>query len=124
VIVEVVPGARFAHMLEALFGLAQMGYVDDEGMPNLLQMALIGREFSDMVRFRSPPPAVQRAVFATLAPLAHVMGYRATTRSSRARSWRPTRPTWPRRASRAHRRATRRSPDRCPSAVAGRISGA
>jgi quercetin dioxygenase-like cupin family protein len=78
VIVEVEPGQRFAHMLETLFGLAQMGHVDDKGMPNLLQMALIGREFSDTVQFRSPPPAVQRAVFAALAPLAHAMGYRAT----------------------------------------------
>ncbi len=78
VIVEVVPGARFAHMLETLFGLARMGCVDDKGMPNLLQMALIGREFSDTVQFKSPPPAVQRAVFAALAPLAHAMGYRAT----------------------------------------------
>lgn len=47
-------------------------------MPNLLQMALIGREFSDTVQFRSPPAAVQKVVFATLAPLAHALGYRAT----------------------------------------------
>jgi len=78
VIVEVEPGRRFAYMLETLFGLAQMGHVDEKGMPNLLQMALIGREFGDTVQFRSPPPAVQRAVFAALAPLAHAMGYRAT----------------------------------------------
>ena len=78
VIVEVEPGARFAHMLETLFGLAELGHVDDKGMPNLLQMALIGREFGDTVQFRSPPPAVQRVVFAALAPLAHALGYRAT----------------------------------------------
>ena len=78
VIVEVEPGARFAHMLETLFGLAEMGHVDEKGMPNLLQMALIGREFSDTVQFRSPPPAVQRALFAAIAPLAHALGYRAT----------------------------------------------
>ncbi len=78
VIVEVEPGARFAHMLETLFGLAEMGHVDEKGMPNLLQMALIGREFSDTVQFRSPPPAVQKALFAAIAPLAHALGYRAT----------------------------------------------
>ena len=78
VIVEVEPGQRFAHMLETLFGLAELGHVDAKGMPNLLQMALIGREFGDTVQFKSPPPAVQRAVFAALAPLAHAMGYRAT----------------------------------------------
>lgn len=47
-----------------------MGHVDGKGMPNLLQMSLIGREFSDPVQFNSPPPAVQKVVFATLAPLA------------------------------------------------------
>jgi quercetin dioxygenase-like cupin family protein len=78
VIVEVEPGARFAHMLETLFGLAQMGHVDEKGMPNLLQMSLIGREFADTVQFRSPPPAIQKVVFAAMAPLAHALGYRAT----------------------------------------------
>jgi quercetin dioxygenase-like cupin family protein len=78
VIVEVEPGARFAHMLETLFGLAEMGHVDEKGMPNLLQMALIGREFSDTVQFKSPPPAMQKVLFAAIAPLAHVLGYRAT----------------------------------------------
>ena len=47
-------------------------------MPNLLQMAMIGREFSDTVQFRSPPPAIQKAVFAVRAPIAHAMGYRGT----------------------------------------------
>jgi len=41
-------------------------------------LALSGREFNDAVQSTSPPPAVQRAVFAALAPLAHAMGYRAT----------------------------------------------
>ena len=78
VLVEVTPGDRFGHMIETMFGLARLGYVNDKGMPNLLQMAMIGREFSDTVRFRSPPPVVQKAVFAALAPIAHVMGYRGT----------------------------------------------
>jgi quercetin dioxygenase-like cupin family protein len=76
VLIEVTPGARFSHMLETMFGLATLGHTDAKGMPNLLQMALTGREFSDTVQFRSPPPAVQKVVFAALAPLAHAMGYR------------------------------------------------
>ena len=78
VLVEVEPGERFAHMLETLFGLAELGHVDARGMPNLLQMALIGREFADTVQFRSPTPAVQKALFAAIAPIAHALGYRAT----------------------------------------------
>jgi quercetin dioxygenase-like cupin family protein len=78
VLVEVTPGLRFAHMIETMFGLAQMGHVDGKGMPDLLQMAMIGREFSDTVQFRSPPPALQKVMFALLAPLAHALGYRGT----------------------------------------------
>lgn len=78
VIVEVEPGERFAHMLETLFGLAEMGFVDAKGMPNLLQMSLIGREFADTVQFKSPPPAVQKVVFGLMAPLAYALGYRST----------------------------------------------
>lgn len=78
VIVEVEPGQRFGHMLETLFGLAEMGHVDSKGMPNLLQMSLIGRDFADTVQFRSPPPALQKVMFALMAPLAHALGYRGT----------------------------------------------
>lgn len=63
-------------MIETLFGLAQLGHVDDEGMPSLWQMAMIGRQFSDVLEFRSPRPAMQKVMFAALAPLAHALGYR------------------------------------------------
>ena len=76
--VEVTPGTRFIHMIETLFGLARLGHVDEKGMPNPLQMAMIGREFSDVVQFRSPPPTVQKVMFTALAPLAHALGYRGT----------------------------------------------
>ena len=44
--VEIIPGDRFGHMIETMFGLARLGYVNGKGMPNLLQMAMIGRESS------------------------------------------------------------------------------
>ena len=76
--VEVTPGERFVHMVETFFGLARVGHTDSKGMPHLLQLALSAREFSDVVEFRSPPLAVQRAIFAALAPIARWRGYRAT----------------------------------------------
>jgi quercetin dioxygenase-like cupin family protein len=76
--VEVTPGERFVHMLETLFGLAQLGHTNNKGMPDPLQLALFASEFSDVIVFRAPPPAVQRAVFAALAPIARRRGYRAT----------------------------------------------
>ena len=47
-------------------------------MPNLLQLAMIGREFADTVQSRSPPPALQKVMFAMLAPLAYTLGHRGT----------------------------------------------
>ena len=58
--VEVAPGERFMHGIETL------------------QLAVFGREFSDTVQFRHPPPVVQRAMFAVLGTIAERIGYRAT----------------------------------------------
>jgi len=76
--VEITPGERFAHMIETLFGLARLGHVNAKGMPSLLQLALVAREFSDVIVFRKPPPAVQGPIFGVLAPIARWRGYRAT----------------------------------------------
>jgi len=76
--VEVTPGERFALMIETLFGLARLGHTNAKGVPSPLQLALFASEFSDVLEFRSPPPAVQRAAFGALAPLARWRGYRAT----------------------------------------------
>jgi hypothetical protein len=74
----VTPGERFAHMIETAFGLARLGHTNSKGMPHPLQLALFAQEFSDVIEFRSPPPAVQRALFSALAPIARWRGYRAT----------------------------------------------
>jgi len=76
--VEITPGERFVHMIETFFGLARFGHTDRKGMPYPLQLALSAREFSDVIVFRSPPLAVQRAAFGALAPFARWRGYRAT----------------------------------------------
>jgi hypothetical protein len=39
--------------------------------------------FNDVIEFRSPPPAVQRALFAALTPIARWRGYLATPQLSR-----------------------------------------
>jgi hypothetical protein len=65
-------------MIETLYGLARLGHTDEKGMPSPLQLALTAREFSDVIVFRRPPAAVQRAIFGVLAPIARSRGYRAT----------------------------------------------
>jgi quercetin dioxygenase-like cupin family protein len=76
--VEITPGERFLLMIETFFGLAREGYVNKKGMPNPLQLALTGPEFSDILIFRKPPAAVQRVLFGALAPIARGRGYKAT----------------------------------------------
>lgn len=76
--VEITPGERLAHLMETFFGLARLGHCDGKGMPHPLQLALTAREFSDVIVFRSPAAAVQRAIFGALAPIARWRGYRAT----------------------------------------------
>lgn len=76
--VEVTPGERFFHLIETLFGLAREGHVNAKGMPHPLQLALLATEFSDVIVFRKPPPAMQRFIFGALVPIARRRGYRGT----------------------------------------------
>ena len=87
--VEVTPGERFLYMIETFFGLARLGHTDDKGKPHLLQLALTAQEFSDVLVFRSPPPAVQRALFGALGT-GRALGaaIAGRTRSFRAWCWR------------------------------------
>jgi quercetin dioxygenase-like cupin family protein len=77
-LMEITPAARFEALLRNLFGLAQDGRTDCKGVPRLLQLALMAREFEDVARLVRPPRPVQRVLFALLAPLARLKGYRAS----------------------------------------------
>ncbi len=78
VLVELAPpDARFVSMIATLWGLANDGKSDAKGKPHGLQLALIGQEFGDVIRFAKPPRIVQKAVIAALAPIARARGYRA-----------------------------------------------
>ncbi len=75
---EVRPAARFEAMMLNLFGLAQDGRTNARGLPNLLQLALLVREFRDVIRFTRPPQVVQLVLFGALTPVARLLGYRAS----------------------------------------------
>ena len=77
VIVEVRPAKRFEQMAITLFSLAREGKTDKKGIPNPLQMAVIAKEFDDVVQFLNPPPWIQRLLFGVLAPLGRMLGYKA-----------------------------------------------
>ena len=75
VLVEVEPGRRFELMLSTLFGLANDRLTNSKGMPHLLQLAVIAREFRDVIEFVKPPRILQRLAFAFLAPIGQALGY-------------------------------------------------
>ncbi|GHN02599.1 hypothetical protein WSM22_40880 [Cytophagales bacterium WSM2-2] len=78
VIVQVKPGDRFADMAVTSFGLAVEGKTNKKGMPGFLQMAVLAKEFTDVMRLTKPPVWIQDILFSILAPLGRLMGYRAS----------------------------------------------
>ncbi len=57
---------------ETFFALARSGKTDRKGMPNLLRVSLLAPRFE--IILARPPIAVQKALFAVLAPLARALG--------------------------------------------------
>ena len=65
---------RFEDMIITIFGLAHEGKTNDMGRPGLLQLALVAREYRDVIRFTKPPAWVQAALFGPLAALGRARG--------------------------------------------------
>ncbi len=70
------PALRTEMLFETIFGLAKAGKVNSKGLPNLLRLAVIMREYDDEILLSRPSAAVQRALFAPLAALGRRVGYR------------------------------------------------
>jgi mannose-6-phosphate isomerase-like protein (cupin superfamily) len=77
-VVEFEPAGGYERFLETLYGLAEAGRTDAQGRPKLLHMAVIGREHLDDFALARPPYWVQKALFAVLAPVGRLLGYRAS----------------------------------------------
>jgi quercetin dioxygenase-like cupin family protein len=78
VVIELHPALRAETYFETYFGLARDGRVNARnGLPSLLQFALMLREYRD--EFAAPPPfgALGATLAAILSPLARARGYRA-----------------------------------------------
>jgi quercetin dioxygenase-like cupin family protein len=71
------PALNTEAFFDVIWGLARDGKTDGKGAPDLLQMAVIAREYANEFRLAKPPWPVQRIVFAVLAPVGRLLGYRA-----------------------------------------------
>ncbi len=76
---ELRPALRSEELLRRFFRLAQEGKVSAKGMPSLLELALIARDFEQEGYATKPPLTVQRAL---LGPLAMIARNRAAAPSS------------------------------------------
>ena len=73
-VVDVRPALNMETFFETLFGLYRDGKTNDAGVPNLLQAALLAREYDGFLA--GPPIPLQKAGMAVLAPIARLLGYR------------------------------------------------
>lgn len=76
VLVEFRPALNTETFFETMYGLARDGKLDENGVPPLLQTTLISSAYE--IYLPRPPVALQKALFAVLAPVAGLMGYRAS----------------------------------------------
>ena len=74
-LVEVDHGRRYELLMCTLFGLGNDRLTNMRGMPRLLQLAVIAREYRDVIRFAKPSGPVQRLLFGVLAPIGQGLGY-------------------------------------------------
>jgi quercetin dioxygenase-like cupin family protein len=82
--VTLTPPGLFAGMIGAVWGLATLGRTTAKGMPKLADAALLAETFGNEIVFERPPRAVQRALAATVAPIARRRGRSVTGETMRA----------------------------------------
>jgi quercetin dioxygenase-like cupin family protein len=76
VVVEFRPALNTETFFETMYGLARDGKLDENGTPPFLQTALISSAYE--IYLPRPPVALQKALFAMLAPVGRLLGYRAS----------------------------------------------
>jgi len=75
---KIQPAMDTENFLETATGLAIDGKTNENGMPDILQLALLANKYSGIFRLSKPPFAIQKIVFFVLIPFAYLFGYKAT----------------------------------------------
>jgi len=71
------PPGRFAEFITTFFAMALSGKTNARGLPkDVLQLGVTLAEYRDVIRGTAPPWAVQQVLFAVIAPLGRLFGYR------------------------------------------------
>jgi quercetin dioxygenase-like cupin family protein len=75
---QVAPALNTENFFEEIMGLAVEGKTNQQGMPNILQVALIANKYNKIFRLSRPSFMVQKIVFAILSPFAYLSGYKSS----------------------------------------------
>lgn len=71
------PARDSADHAEAMWALAQDGKTNEKGIPNPLRFAVVNNAYPGVAYTTAIPIAVQKAMFAVLAPIGRLAGYEA-----------------------------------------------
>lgn len=71
------PARDSAAHAETMWALAQEGKTNEKGIPNPLQFAVVSNAYPGIAYTTAVPIPVQKAMFAVLAPIGRLVGYRA-----------------------------------------------
>jgi len=72
------PALNSEDFFDTYFALARAGKLNEKGLPNLLQLAVLLREYDQVIRVTQPPRLVQMLLMWSLSPLGRLLGYRGT----------------------------------------------
>jgi quercetin dioxygenase-like cupin family protein len=72
---KVAPALDTEYFLENGVGIANEKKTNDQGMPGILQVALLANRFSNVFRIAKPPYGLQKIVFGVLTPISYLAGY-------------------------------------------------
>lgn len=75
---DVQPAERFVALIKNGLSLAQDGKTDGTGKPQMLQIALMAREFDDVVRYDMGPRIIQQILFLVMTPSARLKGLKGS----------------------------------------------
>lgn len=74
---KVQPAFDTENFLETSTGLATDGKTNEQGMPNILQVAIMAKRYANIFRLSKPSFSIQLIIFSILTPIATLMGYKA-----------------------------------------------
>jgi hypothetical protein len=74
---KIVPASDTEYFLKTVSALPTIKKLNEQGMPGLLQIALLAKRFSHVYRIVKPPFVIQKIIFSILSPFSYLAGYRS-----------------------------------------------